>query len=283
MEIIRSIKNVRSTNGAAQFEIHRLQSEAGQLTLFQNKYVILWIQDGKGEIKIDLDRFFIENNSLYFIKPGQALHITLDEPVSGYLVDFEREFLMLFEKGSNGLSHTLLSNLYQALPLIRIDPGMDMFLDSIAEKMLYEHANYHESRAEAISSFLRIFLIYLGRQCQLKKDEAGNDDRIANGFFGLLEKHYIDKRMVKDYADIMNITPGYLNKVIKCISGFPASYHIQQRIILEAKRRAIFNDSSLKEISYTLGFPDPSHFSKFFKVSSGINFTEFKKTALRYG
>jgi AraC-like DNA-binding protein len=66
------------------------------------------------------------------------------------------------------------------------------------------------------------------------------------------------------------------------MSGFTASYHIQQRIVLEAKRRAIFNGDSMKQIAYCLGFCDPAHFSKYFKNSSGTNFTDFKKTAFNF-
>jgi len=39
----------------------------------------------------------------------------------------------------------------------------------------------------------------------------------------------------------------------------------------------MFSGGSLKEVAYYLGFDDTSHFSKFFKNKSGINFTDFKK------
>jgi len=46
--------------------------------------------------------------------------------------------------------------------------------------------------------------------------------------------------------------PNYLNQVIKSKSGFTASYHIKQRIILEAKRKATHLQSGLKEIAYKI-------------------------------
>jgi AraC-like DNA-binding protein len=33
----------------------------------------------------------------------------------------------------------------------------------------------------------------------------------------------------------------------------------------------------MKEIAYHLGFSDSAHFSKFFKNTTGMNFTDFKK------
>jgi AraC-like DNA-binding protein len=47
--------------------------------------------------------------------------------------------------------------------------------------------------------------------------------------------------------------------------------------VLEAKRKAVFGGYSMKEAAYDLGFYDPSHFSKYFKNSSGVNFTDFKR------
>jgi AraC-like DNA-binding protein len=62
------------------------------------------------------------------------------------------------------------------------------------------------------------------------------------------------------------------------VSGYSASYHIQQRLVQEAKRLAVYNNASLKMVAYTLGFDDLSHFSRFFKHAAGINFSEYKKT-----
>lgn len=63
--------------------------------------------------------------------------------------------------------------------------------------------------------------------------------------------------------------------------GQHLSYYIRQRIVLDAKRQAIYVNASMKEIAYHLGFDDIAHFSKFFKNVSGMSFTEFKKTAMR--
>jgi AraC family transcriptional activator of pobA len=93
----------------------------------------------------------------------------------------------------------------------------------------------------------------------------------------LSEMLEIAKKMVSAYARDLHVTANYLNETVKKASGSPASYHIQQRIILEAKRKARHVRTSMKEIAYGLGFADLAHFSKYFKRASGINFTDFKK------
>jgi AraC family transcriptional activator of pobA len=43
---------------------------------------------------------------------------------------------------------------------------------------------------------------------------------------------------------------------------------------------ALYTGCSMKEIAYELGFLDAAHFSKFFKVVTGVNFSAFKKEKL---
>jgi AraC-like DNA-binding protein len=92
----------------------------------------------------------------------------------------------------------------------------------------------------------------------------------------LLENNFIQKRSVSAYAKELFVTPNYLNYMVKKSSGYPASHHIRHRIILEAKRKIRNTGTPMKQVAYELGFEDLSHFSKFFKKVSGINFTSFK-------
>jgi YesN/AraC family two-component response regulator len=104
------------------------------------------------------------------------------------------------------------------------------------------------------------------------------DTELACKFMELVSRAYATKKMVADYASELMVTPNYLNQIVKRVSGFPASHHIQQYLIMEAKRQAIQSCRSMKEIAYDLGFEDLAHFSKFFKNKSGTNFSSFKKS-----
>ena len=88
--------------------------------------------------------------------------------------------------------------------------------------------------------------------------------------------------MVADYACQLFITPNYLNEIVKKTTDYSAGYHIRQRIALEAKRQAMYSPLSIKEVAYYLGFTDTAHFSKFFKNTTGKNFSDFKKESKRY-
>lgn len=75
---------------------------------------------------------------------------------------------------------------------------------------------------------------------------------------------------------MLNITPLYLNEIVKEITGFPASYWIQQETILEARRLLYYTDLDIKQIAYRLGYDDHAYFSRFFKKSTGNTASQFR-------
>jgi YesN/AraC family two-component response regulator len=100
---------------------------------------------------------------------------------------------------------------------------------------------------------------------------------LVKRFFALLEDYFLTLKMPADYADLLAVTPAYLNELVKRSCGFTTSYCIQQRIVAEAKRLIMNSELSLKEISYRLGFDDASHFSKFFKKFTGKRYSDFRR------
>jgi AraC-like DNA-binding protein len=49
------------------------------------------------------------------------------------------------------------------------------------------------------------------------------------------------------------------------------------RLLLAAKREALFTARSSKEVAFGLGFDDPAHFSKFFKTATDITFMTYRQ------
>jgi AraC-like DNA-binding protein len=95
-------------------------------------------------------------------------------------------------------------------------------------------------------------------------------------FKQLVAQHYRSVKQVKAYAGLLHVTPLYLNEMVKEVTGFTASYWINQEIILEAKRLLYYTSLDIKQIAYELGYDDHAYFSRFFKKNTGITASEFK-------
>ena len=72
------------------------------------------------------------------------------------------------------------------------------------------------------------------------------------------------------YAALLHLSAGHLGEVVKAQSGKPAIAHIQERLVLEARRLLFHTPHSVKEIGFDLGFADASYFNRFFKRQTGV-------------
>jgi len=101
--------------------------------------------------------------------------------------------------------------------------------------------------------------------------------RITAVFTELLDKqfpvdpkhHRIELRTAKEYAEKLYVHVNHLNHALKLTTGKSTTNHLLQRIANEAKILLKYSDYDISEISYSLGFDDPTHFNHFFKKQTG--------------
>jgi YesN/AraC family two-component response regulator len=244
-----------------------------------NHFEIIWIMNGEGELFLDMQTCNIESNQLVFIRPGQVRQFSFSEKPSGYIFSFSESFLSIGHQESNSTYHTGLFKMFASATAAIIDNDGLPDMKNIADKMLKEFYSDNLFRLEILRRYFKIWLIYVARQLQddLAFIKPSRNLEIVHQFMDLLEKNYKNMKMVSDYASKLSVTPNYLNEIIKKTTGFPAGHHIRQRIVLEAQRQATYSGRCMKEVAYFLGFYDMAHFSKLFKNTTGMNFSDYKK------
>lgn len=100
---------------------------------------------------------------------------------------------------------------------------------------------------------------------------------LIHNFQDLIEKYYKEKKLSKEYAELLYITPNHLNALCKDVLGFSSGELIRNRIILEAKRLLVNKNITINEIAYLLNFKDSSYFVKFFKKYTNFTPDQFRK------
>lgn len=274
---------------ALNFEIHTLHSFHQNTASNKNGFCKLvnfeffWIKDGEGLLMIDLQQFAIGKKKLFAISPGQVRYLEAADTIDGYYLSLSPDFFYAVE---SDLSTIFFQ--YEAVKkavILEVDETNQEEVEDTLIKMKKECAQYSATGTEILKGLFRLFLLYISRNFTNTETSVDNrrDKCLVQNFTELLCRHFKTKKMVLDYANELCVTPSYLNQVVKKVSGFTASYHIQQCLVQEAKRQAILSGSSMKEIAYNLGFDDTAHFSKFFKNNSGINFSHFRKNFLSNG
>ena len=107
-------------------------------------------------------------------------------------------------------------------------------------------------------------------------DKLSRFEIVTKAFRKTLEHNYIAEKRPVDYAQKLNISTPYLNECVKNTTGFSVSHHIQERIILEAKRLLYYSHKSVKEIASELGFDDYPYFSRLFTKVTGMTALAFR-------
>lgn len=114
--------------------------------------------------------------------------------------------------------------------------------------------------------------------------EEDRSNKIIALFTELLERqfplespyHRFSLKTPSSFAQNLNIHTNHLNKVLKETTGKTTSEHISQRILLEAKALLKHSSWSITDISFALGFEEPSHFTNFFKKNAQLSPKKFR-------
>jgi AraC family transcriptional activator of pobA len=104
----------------------------------------------------------------------------------------------------------------------------------------------------------------------------GRAERFA-GFRKLVEDHYREHWPLARYAASLKITEGQLNRLTRSVAGVSAAELVQQRLLLEARRRLIHVAAPVAQIAYELGYQDPAYFCRIFKKRVGLTPSAFRR------
>ncbi|GGH76924.1 AraC-like DNA-binding protein [Filimonas zeae] len=258
-----------SENGPAPFDTFTRLS----------RYEIIWFTEGTGTLTVDIDNHSIHDNMIFCLVPGQIRNCQITEPVQGFYISFSEDFLYQTDIYKRGISTLHPYSAVTSASFITVDAAMQQEIEFVVNKMKKEFENYNLLRSEILSGLLYILSTYISRKLEKRADDtiSSKDAGLVQQFMQMLRNQYTTMKQVSDYAAELYVSPNYLNRAVKKITGFTASAQIQRHIVMEAKKQAIHTTGSMKEIAYTLGFTDIAHFSKFFKNNSGMSFTNYRK------
>jgi len=246
-----------------------------------NYYSVIWSFTATGRHIIDFREYPILPDHIFFVSPSQVHQVIADPGPTGLLILFTPEFLR-----TNSIREDFIFNLRlfrdsDDTPPLPVREPMAGRLQEFAGNMRTAFSSDSDMKYEAIGAWLKLFLIECNGHCDLHPAMSSQELEVGRSlvqrFRKAVEAHFHEWHQVQDYAGELNVSPNYLNEVIRANIHTAAKDYIRHRIILEAKRMSLFTPKSSKEIGFDLGFEDPSHFSKFFKSVTGQSLVEFRE------
>lgn len=241
-----------------------------------NYYSLIWIQKGKGKVKVDFSEYDFTQNQLLAFAPYQPFMLTSTEEIRGIVIHFHPDFFCIHKHHQEvACSGVLFNNIYEP-PYVTIDEATQKTFEMLLEQIKTEMQNPALAQYELLNSYLKIFLISASRlkkeqQPKTASDTTDKEPFILQNLKSFIEIHFKIKHSPSDYADLLNITPKALAKITKKHFNKTLSNLIAERIIIEAKRELYLTNKSVKEIAYKLGYEDEHYFSRFFKTNANVS------------
>lgn len=230
------------------------------------------------------------NNHQSVLSPGTLLYTTPTDVTASTECSPQLEIRQLLFTKSFLLSSNLPPEALEELlwvdpdrpPLFKLDKQAFAKTKQLFEKIA-EEASLSKTYHKHILRNGIIELLYrmnrLEKSCLKKEKKSGSQsNRLFNEFKDMVEEQYKEKKKVKEYAEMLHVTPKHLSEVIKKESGQTALEYIHGCILRQAKNQLTHTDRSAKEIAYYLGFNTPSQFGRFFKRKIGQSPIQFRKS-----
>ena len=254
-----------------------------------NGYIIVLCAKGRVHLDINLKTFELEENSVVINIPGNILRISDFQP------DEHKEAqlaLMALSPDFVSNVHFNFTALYNESMTAMSNPCFTLSKEEYDNCVLYHNLIINLIRVnspqlkDTTCALLSSVFYYLGYTWAEKLNEAKRSiwrpslrsKVIFDSFIKLVTEYHNTERGMVFYADKLCLTPKYLSKLVKSISGRSAPEWIDAYVVLEAKNLLKYSDLSIKEIVFQLNFRNQSVFYKFFKSHTGMTPTEYRKS-----
>ena len=220
-------------------------------------------------------------SQIRFSPPGKIVSVAkISDDVEGFFCLFDDEFISRYAGETNLLKSVSFFEL-DAIPVLTLNEEQVTFYKTLLQRInnLY-HNDFEQNKAIICSYFVSLL-----KECSLnykkviaEESKLSSAERISQSFIRLVNKYYLTKRDLTEYAQMLHITPKHLTKCVKQSTNKTPTDFIFQMLILEAKVLLKETDLTISEIAFSLSFDDDAYFNRFFKNIEGVTPNNYRKS-----
>ena len=236
---------------------------------------------------------FHQYYELYYLLEGSCVHIigkkkyTLN-PGDWILIPFDVDHRVYYNSSSHerillrftkdyipysmlGKVNTLLSN-----PLYIADDKHKEYVYNIMTRFVEEYENF-DIYSENICRNLIYELLVLFLRKAPSDYIAETADLITDNVILYIHKNYSKNITLDELAEDNVVSPSYLSRKFKSVTGMNISEYIRIYRINQAKKMLVDTNDTISQISQKCGFSDSNYFSYVFKLKEGISPLKYRK------
>lgn len=257
-------------------------------------YEVYYLMEGSRKYFIDDSIYLVNAGSLVLID-ADSVHKTSsmgDIPHSRIVVNFRLDFLEDFSDQVKALNLTsIFKTKFTVLPLsFKYKLTIENILSRLMDLQDYEEhqdanltTNENGISSQAVLSKLLLseLLIHIKEYINVLEQKEYESHQIVNNkvdkIIKYICKHYTEDLTLTSIAEQFYISPFYLSKIFKRSTNLSIVEYINSLRIRQAKELLETSSTKIAEIAEIVGFSSSSHFSRTFKLVTGLSPQQYKK------
>lgn len=271
-------------NRKALLKTRSLDEWLGEYVVIDYGMIVL-CREGEADLRVNFTEWRMKPGSVITLFPNDVVSITSKS--EKFKAETLRYAASLLREASLQLEHTVYSEL--KTDRCRTESAT---LTSIVSNMMALLRLYFEQEGcicldqlvmLQLKAFFLGFYDYLYRNPSERKaeSESPRTKELFNQFMRELEHRYRESRDVSYYAELLHISPKYLNMVTQRMTSHTIKTIINQYVVLQIKQSLTTEEKSIKQIAWEYHFSDLSFFCRYFKQHTGMTPQQFRKRELR--
>ncbi|MFD2114423.1 helix-turn-helix domain-containing protein [Paenibacillus yanchengensis] len=245
-------------------------------------FEIYYLHHGQRVYFIHDQSYTVEQGDLVFIKK-HILHKTLiGQSVSHErtIIHFNESFLFHLPTET---SNWLLTPFDRPGFVMRLAANQQYQLEQLFRKILFEMSAKQQGFELILSHTVQELLVIVSRAMEDQQNFVSpqSDSAIHNKVVEVvryINLNFHQPLFLTDLAKQFYISPHYLSRMFKAVTGFTFSDYVSLIRIKEAQRLLMETDITISNIATTVGFDNFSHFGKTFKRVTHVSPRDYRKS-----
>ena len=244
-------------------------------------YSLVLMIDGWHEYKVGNHLLRVEMNDLFITLPYHTYQFCgCSKEVNAIHLIIEKNYFDDLISQNETLKDTTQMEIFSTIPVFHLGEAQASAYYQSFENIRKTIINPHLYKSELLKYQLNICLLMMSELIsghEVDTHDLKHKDNILRIFLHLASDNFRKERQLQFYADRLNISPTYLSRTIKELTGNTVFGYLSNFLYNEICIQLKTTDKTISEIADDLNFNDQSALTNFFHTKSGMSPLSYRK------
>ena len=243
---------------------------------------LVYVSDGKAEIVSGDETFRFEAPSVFWLSKASGRRMVLEAGTTGYVAEISDD--MVTRAVGDFSESARLRFLVESNHCLFLERRHGVAVASSLASLLEELQAPQSGSEMLMVAHLRIILVTIMRLSGVEepqRDNSGSSAHFLQKFRRLVEINFRAHWPISRYAELIGISHDRLHAICRRELHRTPKALVAERLAREAGLGLERSTLTIEQLSHSLGFRDPAHFSHFFKRMTGVTPGAFRRMMAR--